>query len=143
MKTTFDIHTISESIGQSPLSNFLNQELFAEWCQINDSILPQFLPRKEWEKLDEKQILQQKKEKLLLLLPQDLQLWEMMEIIRKIDKNTFKDKPEKHNERADELSELGKKFEKAGLYLANYFPLENNSEEAKLAQDLAQQFYSY
>lgn len=143
MKTIFDIHTISETIEQSPLSDLASQELFAEWCQINDSILPQFLPRKEWEKLHKKQILQQQKEKLLLLLPQDLQLWEMMEIIRKIDKNTFKDKHEKHNERADELSELGRKFEKAGLYLANYFRLENNSEEAKLAQNLAQQFYSY
>lgn len=143
MKTTFDIHTISKTIEQSPLNDLASQELFAEWCQINDSILPQFLPRKEWEKLDEKEILQQKKEKLLLLLPQDLQLWEMMEIIRKIDQNTFKNKPEKHKEKADQLSELGRKFEKAWLYLANYFPLENNSEEAKLAQDLAQQFYSY
>ncbi|PZM85571.1 MAG: hypothetical protein DLD55_06500 [candidate division SR1 bacterium] len=143
MKTTFDIHTISKTIEQSPLNDLASQELFAEWCQINDSILPQFLPRKQWEKLDEKQILQQHKDKLLLSLPQDLQLWEMMGIIRKIDKNTFKDKPEKHKEKADQLSELGKKFEKAGLYLANYFPLEDSNEEAKLAQDLAQQFYSY
>lgn len=113
MKTTFNTHTLSETIEQSPLSDLASQELFVDWCQINDSILPQFLPRKQWEKLDEKQILQKKKGKLLLLLPQDLQLWEMMKIIRKIDQNTFKNKPEKHKEKADQLSELGKKFEKA------------------------------
>ena len=67
----------------------------------------------------------------------------MMDIIRKIDQDTLKRKPEKQNERADQLLELERKFEKAGLYLANFFPLDDKSEEAKLAQFLTQQFYSY
>lgn len=67
----------------------------------------------------------------------------MMDIIREIDQDTLKRKPEKQNERADQLLELGRKFEKSGLYLANFFPSDDKSEEAKLAQFLAQQFYSY
>ena len=42
-----------------------------------------------------------------------------------------------------QLLELGRKFEKLGLYLANFFPLDDKSEEENLAQFLAQQFYSY
>ena len=67
----------------------------------------------------------------------------MMEIIRKIDHDTLKHKPEKQNERANQLLELGRKFEKSGLYFANFFPSDDESQEAKFAQDLAQQFYSY
>ena len=66
-----------------------------------------------------------------------------MDIIRKVDQDTFKRKAGKQNERADQLYKLGRKFEKSGLYFANFFPSDDKSEEAKLAQDLAQQFYSY
>ena len=143
MKSNFNTHCISETLEQSPFIDIADQEFFTEWCKINDSIIPQFLPRKQREKLDKKQILEKKKGKLLLSLPQDLQLWEMMDIIRKIDQDTLKRKPEKQNERTDQLLELGRKFEKSGLYLANFFPLDDKSEEVNLAQFLAQQFYSY
>lgn len=143
MKSNFNTHCISETLEQSPFIDIADQEIFAEWCKVHDNLCPQFLPRKQWEKLDKKQILEKKKGKLLLSLPQDLQLWEMMDIIRKIDQDTLKRKPEKQNERTDQLLELGRKFEKSGLYLANFFPSDDKSEEAKLAQFLAQQFYSY
>ena len=144
MKTpTFNSHKISEVLEHRPFNDFSDQEFFAERCKVHDNLCPQFLPRKDRETLDEEQILQQRKGQLTLFLPQDLQLWEMMEIIRKIDHDTLKHKPEKQNERANQLLELGRKFEKSGLYFANFFPSDDKSEEAKLAQDLAQQFYSY
>ena len=139
----FNSHKISEVLEHRPFNDFADQEFFAEWCKFHDNLCPQFLPRKDRETLDEEQILQQRKGQLTLFLPQDLQLWEMMEIIRKIDHDTLKHKPEKQNERANQLLELGRKFEKSGLYFANFFPSDDKSEEAKLAQDLAQQFYSY
>ena len=139
----FNSHKISEVLEHRPFNDFADQEFFAEWCKFHDNLCPQFLPRKDRETLDEGQILQQRKGQLTLFLPQDLQLWEMMEIIRKIDHDTLKHKPEKQNERANQLLELGRKFEKSGLYFANFFPSDDKSEEAKLAQDLAQQFYSY
>lgn len=144
MKTpAFNSHKISEVLEYRPFNDFADQEFFAERCKVHDNLCPQFLPRKDRETLDEEQILQQKKGQLTLFLPQDLQLWEMMEIIRKIDHDTLKHKPEKQNERANQLLELGRKFEKSGLYFANFFPSDDKSEEAKFAQDLAQQFYSY
>ena len=139
----FNSHKISEVLEHRPFNDFADQEFFAEWCKFHDNLCPQFLPRKDRETLDEEQILQQRKGQLTLFLPQDLQLWEMMEIIRKIDHDTLKHKPKKQNERANQLLELGRKFEKSGLYFANFFPSDDKSEEAKLAQDLAQQFYSY
>lgn len=144
MKTpTFNSHKISEVLEHRPFNDFSDQEFFAERCKVHDNLCPQFLPRKDRETLDEEQILQQRKGQLTLFLPQDLQLWEMMEIIRKIDHDTLKHKPKKQNERANQLLELGRKFEKSGLYFANFFPSDDESQEAKFAQDLAQQFYSY
>ncbi len=139
----FNSHKISEALEHRPFNDFSDQEFFAERCKVHDNLCPQFLPRKDRETLDEEQILQQRKGQLTLFLPQDLQLWEMMEIIRKIDHDTLKHKPKKQNERANQLLELGRKFEKSGLYFANFFPSDDKSEEAKFAQDLAQQFYSY
>ena len=144
MKTpAFNSHKISEALEQRPFNDFTDQEFFAERCKIHDNLCPQFLQREEREALDDHQILQQRKGQLLLFLPQDLKLWEMMEIIRKVDYDTLKHKPEKQNERADQLYKLGGMFEKAGLYIANFFPSDDKTQEAKLAQDLAQQFYSY
>ena len=139
----FNSHKISEALENRPFNDFADQEFFAERCKVHDNLCPYFLPREEREALEESQILEKWQDQLALFLPQDLQLWEMMEIIRKIDHDTLKHKPKKQNERANQLLELGRKFEKSGLYFANFFPSDDKSEEAKLAQDLAQQFYSY
>ncbi|MBB1543445.1 MAG: tetratricopeptide repeat protein [candidate division SR1 bacterium] len=139
----FNSHKISEALEHRPFNDFADQEFFAERCKVHDNLCPYFLPREEREALEESQILEKWQDQLALFLPQDLQLWEIMDIIRKVDQDTFKRKAGKQNERADQLYKLGGKFEKAGLYIANFFPSDDESQEAKLAQDLAQQFYSY
>ena len=139
----FNSHKISEALEHRPFNDFADQEFFAERCKVHDNLCPYFLPREEREALEESQILEKWQDQLALFLPQDLQLWEIMDIIRKVDQDTFKRKAGKQNERADQLYKLGWKFEKAGLYIANFFPSDDESQEAKLAQDLAQQFYSY
>lgn len=139
----FNSHKISEALENRPFNDFADQEFFAERCKVHDNLCPYFLPREEREALEESQILEKWQDQLALFLPQDIQLWEMMEIIRKIDHDTLKHKPKKQNERANQLLELGRKFEKSGLYFANFFPSDDESQEAKFAQDLAQQFYSY
>lgn len=139
----FNSHKISEALEHKPFNDFADQEFFAERCKVHDNLCPYFLPREEREALEESQILEKWQDQLALFLPQDLQLWEIMDIIRKVDQDTFKRKAGKQNERADQLYKLGWKFEKAGLYIANFFPSDDESQEAKLAQDLAQQFYSY
>lgn len=139
----FNSHKISETFEQKPFNDFADQEFFAERCKVHDNLCPYFLPREEREALEESQILEKWQDQLALFLPQNLKLWEIMEIIRKVDHDTLKHKPEKQNERVDQLYKLGWKFEKAGLYIANFFPSDDKTQEAKLAQDLAQQFYSY
>lgn len=139
----FNSHKISEALENRPFNDFADQEFFAERCKVHDNLCPYFLPREEREALEESQILEKWQDQLALFLPQDIQLWEIMDIIRKVDQDTFKRKAGKQNERADQLYKLGWKFEKAGLYIANFFPLDDESQEAKLAQDLVQQFYSY
>ena len=139
----FNSHKISEVLEHRPFNDFADQEFFAERCKVHDNLCPYFLPREEREALEESQILEKWQDQLALFLPQDIQLWEIMDIIRKVDQDTFKRKAGKQNERADQMLELGKKFEKAGLYISNFFPSDDESQEAKLAQDLAQQFYSY
>ena len=139
----FNSHKISEALENRPFNDFADQEFFAERCKVHDNLCPYFLPREEREALEESQILEKWQDQLALFLPQDIQLWEIMDIIRKVDQDTFKRKAGKQNERADQLYKLGWKFEKAGLYIANFFPSDDESQEAKLAQDLAQQFYSY
>lgn len=139
----FNSHKISEALENRPFNDFADQEFFAERCKVHDNLCPYFLPREEREALEESQILEKWQDQLALFLPQDIQLWEIMDIIRKVDQDTFKRKAGKQNERADQMLELGKKFEKAGLYISNFFPSDDESQEAKLAQDLAQQFYSY
>ena len=103
----FNSHKISEALENGTFNDFADQEFFTDWCKIHDNLCPQFLSRKDRETLDESQILQQRKGQLILFLPQDLQLWEMMEIIRKVDHDTLKHKPEKQNERADQLYTFG------------------------------------
>ena len=139
----FNSHKISEALENRPFNDFSDQEFFAERCKVHDNLCPYFLPREEREALEESQILEKWQDQLALFLPQDIQLWEIMDIIRKVDQDTFKRKAGKQNERADQMLELGKRFEKAGLYISNFFPSDDESQEAKLAQDLAQQFYSY
>lgn len=139
----FNSHKISEALENRPFNDFADQEFFAERCKVHDNLCPYFLPREEREALEESQILEKWQDQLALFLPQDIQLWEIMDIIRKVDQDTFKRKAGKQNERADQMLELGKRFEKAGLYISNFFPSDDESQEAKLAQDLAQQFYSY
>ena len=108
MKTpAFNSHKISEALEQRPFNDFADQEFFAERCKVHDNLCPYFLPREEREALEESQILEKWQDQLALFLPQDLQLWEMMEIIRKVDHNTLKHKPEKQNERVDQLYTLG------------------------------------
>lgn len=103
----FNSHKISEALEQRPFNDFADQEFFAERCKVHDNLYPYFLPREEREALEESQILEKWQDQLALFLPQDLQLWEIMDIIRKVDQDTFKRKAGKQNERADQLYKLG------------------------------------
>ena len=56
--------------------------------------------------------------KQTLYLPEDLQLWEMVGVMEVVDHDTFAVKPERQNEKKDELVALGKLFQNSGAYIA-------------------------
>lgn len=134
---------VSETISKKTFESSPAQEFLKRWCEVNDSIEPKFISREEFNKRENEIILEENSDgKKDLFLPTDLKLWEMIEVVRTIDSDTFKDKdPEFGNRKADKLIELGKTFEKAGLYLNEYLP--ENEEERGMVEIMADEFLEY
>jgi len=144
MGNSFETNFIRQAVDQTPFAGTPAQNFFAEWCKINDSIVPQFIDRDKWEKRDKLGILEKNEDgKQSLFLPHDLHLWEMINVIRAVDHDTLTRTYDKKNERADQIQELGVIFEKAGLYLSKYSPEIKYNEGGKIAEDIAHDFYQY
>jgi tetratricopeptide (TPR) repeat protein len=79
----------------------------------------------------------------ILFLPEDLHLWEMIDVIRTVDHDTLARNPEKRGERADKIRELGETFEKAGIYLAEYLPTLKDTQGKTIAENISREFYQY
>jgi tetratricopeptide (TPR) repeat protein len=140
MNKYFKTDFIKETPQKILFSDLSGQNFFIEWCKINDGIMPQFISRQEREKIDKKELLeakQENKDKQILLLPKDLQLWEISKIIETIENDTFQNKPERIGKRSRELFELGIMLEKAAIYINKY------CKNIPTAQKLAQEFYNY
>lgn len=138
------INFIPQTIEKTPFADTPAQKFFIEWCRINDSIVPEFISREDWEKRGIQGILKKNDQgKQTLFLPTDLHLWEMMDIIKTIDADTLSRKPEKIEERAQKIQELGVVFEKAGLYLEEYNSDLSGDDEKSIAQAIANEFYNY
>jgi hypothetical protein len=128
LEREFETNFIRQTVEKTPFADTPAQNFFAEWCRINDSIVPQFIDREAWENRGVQGILEKNDEnKQTLFLPHDLHLWEMMDIIKTVDHDTLARNPEKKDERADKIQELGKIFEKAGLYLSEYHSICQNT----------------
>ncbi len=145
---SFETDFISQTKEKTPFADTPAQNFFAEWCRINDSIVPQFIPREVWERKETEEILEKEKNdqgKQTLFLPNDLHLWEMMDVIKVIDHDTLVRKPEKKDERADQIKNLGVTFEKAGIYLHQYLSVfrEDDQEAKQIAEKVAREFYAY
>ena len=131
---------IAENIEQNPFTDVSFVQFFEDWCKKNDKIIPQIVSRDEWEKQNE--VLQNKeKNQLHVFIPEDLKLWEMVGIMEAIDHDTFKDKPEKQNERKDEIEKLGKKFQNVAIYIAQR--LDVITEGRDIAEALTLELYEY
>ncbi|HEY9584242.1 MAG TPA: tetratricopeptide repeat protein [Candidatus Paceibacterota bacterium] len=135
----FEIRPIIE---QKPFENPAVQSFFEKWCEINDSIVPQIVNRETWEQRGVKDVLERRPDgKQTLYLPEDLQLWEMVGVMEVVDHDTFAAKPERQNEKKDELVALGKLFQNSGAYIAGRL---NSIEQGKeIARALAEEFYEY
>lgn len=132
---------IKSSIEQKPLENPAVQSFLSEWCKINDSIVLRIVSRNEWEEIGTENILKEEPYGKNLFLPEDLQLWEMIGVIKVIDHDTFTDKPGQQDKKKEELQHLGKLFKNTGIYIAQR--LEKITDGREIAQALAEEFYEY
>jgi tetratricopeptide (TPR) repeat protein len=144
MINSFETNFISQTTEKTPFADTPAQNFFAEWCKINDSIVPEFISREKWQQRGVQGILEKNDQgKQTLFLPKDLHLWEMMDVIKTVDHDTLARNPEKRSERANRMQELGVIFEKAGLYLSEYLPTLDKDKGRSIAQDIASDFYQY
>ena len=110
---TYEIKPIVE---QKPFENWTARGFLEEWCKANDSIEPEFMSREEWEQ--QEKILSERDPgdgKHHLCIPRDIHLWEMVGVMEAVDQDTFKDKPERRDQAKNEIAELGKTLENAGI----------------------------
>ncbi len=127
---------------QRPFENPTVRSFFDAWCKVNDSIRPQIIPREEWEQKSAGGLLQPRPDGMQnLLIPEDLQLWEMVEIMEAVDVDTFADNPKKQQEKAAEMRKLGQTFSDVGIYIAQRLDAIPNGKQ--IAGALAHEFYDY
>ncbi|KKS20882.1 MAG: hypothetical protein UU78_C0049G0007 [Candidatus Roizmanbacteria bacterium GW2011_GWC2_41_7] len=135
----FEIRPVIE---QKPFENPAVQFFFSKWCEINDSIEPQYVDRKTWEERGVKGILERNIDgKQTLYIPHDLALWEMVGIMETVDHDTYAQKPEKKDTAKEKILILGKEFQNAGIYIAKRLNFITNGRE--IAHGLAEEFYGY
>ena len=133
---------IQPVIEQKPFENPAVQSFFVKWCEINDSIQPQFIDRDEWEKRGMKGVLEKRPDgKQTLFVPSDLRLWEMVGVMEVVDHDTFSAKPERQTEAKEKILVLGKTFQNVGTYLARR--LGGIHEGREIAEALALEFHEY
>ncbi|BCX15227.1 MAG: hypothetical protein KatS3mg097_119 [Candidatus Parcubacteria bacterium] len=134
--------SIKYIIEQKPLEEKTTQNVFDEWCRINDSIIPIVVDRQQWEKINKKDIFKKLPNgKIILTIPEDLHLWEMVGIMEIVDHETFKNKPEKQKEAKERIENLGKLFCQIGIYIAKRINKINKGK--KIAAALAEELYQY
>lgn len=150
IRENFDTKFIKDTINKKPfLKTFVqkifsdspSQNFFTKWCEINDSITPQFISRNEWFQKNNNLSEINDAGKKILYLPEDLSLWEMMDFIKRVDHDTFEKKPELQKQKANEIMILGETFEKAGVYLLQY--LSDIHDGKNIAQKIGREFQSY
>jgi len=144
MKNSFETNFIPQAVEKTPFADRPAQDFFALWCEINDSIVPRFIDRDEWEQRGTQGILEKNDDgEQSLFLPHDLHLWEIIGVIKVVDHDTLARTPDKRDERADQIEELGVIFQKAGLYLSEYSPTLKDDEGKEIAEYIAREFYQY
>jgi hypothetical protein len=120
------------------------RQFFSKWCEVNDSIEPKFVSRDEWNKQKDEGIFQKKKNedgKQSLFIREDLKLWEMLDVIEAVDKDTYAHNPKKRQNKRKELNDLGETFVNAGIYLAQR--REGIHEGKDTAIETAKDLYRY
>ncbi len=144
MINNFETNFISETKEKTKFSDAAVQSFFTEYCRVNDSITPKFISREDWQQRDIHRILEKSNNnEQTLFIPTDLHLWEMIDIIKSVDYETFARKPELREQKANKIKKLGIIFEKAGLYLKEYSSILDKDSGKEIEENIAHEFYQY
>jgi tetratricopeptide (TPR) repeat protein len=135
--------SIKPAIEKQPFQDEPTRQFFSKWCEVNDSIVPKYVSREEWEDRKKDGLLQKQNEgkKQDLFIPEDLKLWEMVDVIEAVDKDTYAHNPGKMRDKRKELGELGDMFVNAGIYLAQR--RDGVQEGKETAIETAKDLYRY
>jgi len=88
----FETRFITEAVERKPFQDRFAKNFFIQWCDLNGSIYPEFVTRKLWERMKGTTILKRNFEGgYTIFIPEDLALWEVVNIVRAIDYKTFSD----------------------------------------------------
>ena len=130
---------IAETIERRPYEEEAALGLLSEWCKAHSDIRLLTLERKEWERLD-KIMIENNGEKELAL-PDDLQLWELAQVAEIIDFDAGGRLKMGGKSSKKGMAELGCKFEKAAVYMANR--IDKITVGSVLAKETIENFYRY
>jgi tetratricopeptide (TPR) repeat protein len=137
--STLEIKSVTE---QEIFKNPINQSFIREWFRINDKIEPVFISdRDEWEQKESILEKDQNSDKKFLYLPEDLQLYEMVKISEIIERDTFKDNPEKQKQLREEFCKFGHIFKNSAIYIAQRLSYITQGQE--IAKNVVEEFYNY
>ena len=120
MVNSFETNFIPQTIEKTPLADAPAQNFFGEWCRINDSIVPQFISREEWEQRSTQGILERNDQgRQTLFLPEDLHLWEAPLIMKVCDIDTYASRnPDKKEVAYQRMINFGKTLQLSAISLA-------------------------
>ncbi len=68
-------------------------------------------------------------------------MWEVIGVVKKLDQDTFAQKPERQTEAGERMVKIGKVFRDSGIYVAQR--LDDIDQGKPLAKALAEEFYQY
>src|SRR5476649_1590064 len=115
----FQEFSIRPMIERTPFQEDPTRSLFNKWCEVTDSIVPSYVSRDQWDEQKKDGILQKHEgEKSILLVPKDLHLWEMVDVIRAVDTDTFSKDSNERKDMQTKFNILGETFTNAGVYVA-------------------------
>lgn len=133
---------INQLTELTPLRNPSSQNFLTVWFRINDSLIPKFVPRWKYNLAQSAQtIMDRNKNDNTIWIPTDLHLWEMPQIMERIDARTFKNHPELAQMKANEIKQLGDMFIRTSIYLAKR--LDKIVQGRDLCTQTIDEFYKY
>ncbi|GEM_PF-601630 len=134
--------SVKPLIEKSPFEDPVTQNFFTKWCEANDSIVPKYLSRLEWnERKKEGMFKKNSSSGYDLFVPTDLKLWEINRVISEIDKHKFFQGLEDKRTRDKKLDGLADMFQSAGVYIAKR--LEYIPQGKHIAEETAKDLYRY